>query len=136
MSASSVTGQGKGAALGQKGPGNKRDMFLPLSGPHIVATGTTVAGTTVTVKLNDSLPLPPTSYVVICTPLASTTTLYVTNVQDVNGLVVGGLYQFTINTASSVAVQWMVVQIGQCLDVNASLTQPSGTVPGTGYQFP
>ncbi len=40
MSASSVTGRGRGvSAAGQKGPGNGRDIYAPLSGPHVIAAG-------------------------------------------------------------------------------------------------
>jgi hypothetical protein len=41
MGATSVTGvSGFGAADGNKGPGNGRQQFVPLRGPHVVCAGT------------------------------------------------------------------------------------------------
>jgi|GEM_PF-6244543 len=67
MGASSVTGVGKGAAYGLKGPGNKRDFGVPLSAPHVVAAGTVyvTGGSVKTVALPDVLPLTPDRYVVM-----------------------------------------------------------------------
>ena len=141
MGASSVTGVGKGAALGMKGPGNKRDQFVPLAAPHIVASGVTyLSSTTGTVTLSEVLPLTPDRYAVVCSagtltsnasgkPVLSAA-LYAYGVPvDVNGYgaytnnsttgAVSSLaYASSINTASASATGTsainLVVQTGSC----------------------
>ena len=72
MGASSVTGvsgqYGAGAAYGQKGPGNKRDQFIPLSAPHIAASGvaSVTGGSSQKIYLPTTLPLTPDKYIVVC----------------------------------------------------------------------
>ena len=58
MAATTVTGQsGRGIAYGGRGPGNKRNQFVPNVSPHVVAAGTitltTGTATTQTVSFGD-----------------------------------------------------------------------------------
>ena len=142
MGASSVTGvsgqYGAGAAYGQKGPGNKRDQFVPLSAPHVVASGTTVSVTgssNLVVTLPTPLPLAPAKYSIILTANAATYG-YVTAANDVAGGTTYGLAKFTINnnTATAATFNYLIVTNGSNLDVNetardagATTTYPSGT---------
>jgi len=69
MGATSVTGKGPGDAFpGIKGPGNERNIYVPLLSPHVVAAGTvTLSGGAATVTFPEALGGSHVNYVVMLT---------------------------------------------------------------------
>jgi hypothetical protein len=94
MGATSVTGvSGHGAAEGCKGPGNRRNQFVPLRSPHVVAAGVLMGGDAA----------------------LATTTVVAARTLDVDGNLV--TFDVTITgdptQVEGVFVSWAVVNIGQ-----------------------
>lgn len=73
MGATSVTGKGPGHAFpGVKGPGNERNIFVPLLSPHVVEAGTvSLSGGVATVTFPSPLAGSHVNYVVMLTVEAS-----------------------------------------------------------------
>lgn len=120
MGATSVTGVGMGMAYNQKGPGNKRDQFVPMVCPHVVAAGTvTTAGNVATVTLPDHLDLPANRYIVMLTTedAAAAARGVAVTAKTNNG---SGLFTSfaIISEAAAQVVAWMVVNVGYGLEVN------------------
>lgn len=113
MAGTSVTGTGHGAAFpGQKGPGNGRNVFLPLVSPHVVSAGkVTLAGGTATI----TFPTPltgsgATKYVVSLTAMSATTTLpRVTTVTDNSD---SNFASFVITGNGTDVISWVVISTG------------------------
>lgn len=109
MAGTSVTGKGKGAAQ-HKGPKNGRDTFVPLLSPHVVASGlVTLSSGVATVTFPTALSGEGTSYAVILTPQAATTTAPrvtgKTNDSD------GNFSAFAV-AGADVSHAWVVVKTG------------------------
>jgi len=110
MGATSVTGVGLGAAYGNKGPHNGRDVYAPLLSPHVVCTGlAALSGTTLTVTFPVALAGGAEKYVVLLTSAeASTTPAQVTALTDADG----DFVSFQITNASGKDTFWMVATRG------------------------
>jgi hypothetical protein len=119
MAASTVTGIGKGAAYGQKGPENLRDQFVPLSGPHAVAAGVIAsadarwAANVYTVTFPEVLALGKANYAVLATTDTAGVVTTVTTKTDTNGK----FASFAITRAGAASVDWVVIQTGWGLDI-------------------
>jgi hypothetical protein len=116
MGATSVTGvSGHGAAEGCKGPGNRRNQFVPLRSPHVagVLMGGDAALATTTVKVpglsGEGFAILVTAENGMAAPVVAARTL------DVDGNLV--TFDVTITgdptQVEGVFVSWAVVNIGQ-----------------------
>ena len=107
--ATSVTGVGAGAAYGNKGPHNGRDVYVPLVSPHVVAAGTvtTAGGGTVTYTFPTAMEYAAARYAVIATPASGTTVTRISKT-DSSSLFV----PFTLTGAASTAHDFVVVLVG------------------------
>lgn len=109
MGATSVTGVGPGSSEGlHKGPGNGRNLYVPLQTPHVVAAGTAVLATgTATVTFPTVLGGSETGYVVMLTA-ETETAVGVTTKTDVDG----NFSSFVISGTGSDHVMWLVAKAG------------------------
>jgi len=122
MGATSVTGKGQGASFpGVKGPGNKRNTFVPILSPHVVAAGTAIVddSNTVTVTFPTPLTGSESRYVIQVTPDADTT-VWVTAKTDSSG----NFVSFVINTGTSVGVMWTVTTAGNAYPMGEAEPAP------------
>lgn len=104
-----VTGiSGVGSADGKhKGPGNKRDLFVPLLSPHIVAAGVvSLSSGTMTVNFPKALPGGFAKYAVIVSGGTAATTASKTNNDH------GDFVSFVINGTGTDSVSYIVVLTG------------------------
>ena len=122
MSATSVTGlSGKGIAYGARGPGNKRNVFVPNVAPHIVAAGThTDAGAgTGTVLLSDPLVGNVTDYMVLVQSQGTSATGSIVITKTASSSKMTG---FTYAGATvSIVLGWAIVNLGQGMDTVAGV---------------
>ena len=129
MSATTVTGQsGRGIAYGMRGPGNKRNQFVPNVSPHIVAAGNVamVSGTA-TVQLRATLNMPVTNYAVSAVSQSSTTAVKAVLTADSST----DLASLVITCgAGTDNVSWIIVTAGQGLDSVAGIEQNSLVTTG------
>jgi hypothetical protein len=111
MSATSVTGNGKGAGFPNRGAQNGRDTFIPLLSPHVVAAGiVTLDDNYAEVKMPTALTsTSENDYVIFVTPQESVEDIpYVSDKTfDDNDNLTG----FTVN-GSNAAHAWVVVKAG------------------------
>lgn len=110
MGATSVTGIGPGSAFpGQKGPGNERNIYVPLAGPHVVAAGTgALVGGTLTVTFPTALEGGNGDFAVVATS-ETTNTVYVSaKTDDANG----DFASFQITGTGTDSFQWVVAKAG------------------------
>lgn len=114
MGATSVTGKGRGAASGLKGPGNNRNYFVPQVNPHVVAAGTiTLSSGAGEVTFPNALPLSEDKYVVMLTAEATTNT-YVSAKNDNSD---DQFASFEIAGGTTDDVMWAVIKKGWGLEV-------------------
>ena len=123
MSATSVTGlSGKGIAYGARGPGNKRNQFVPNVCPHVVASGThTDDGTTTgTILFSDPLVGSNSEYIVLAQSQGTNVTgaLVITTTTNVGGKMTGFTYT---GLTASVVLGWVVINLGQGMDTVAGV---------------
>ena len=116
MSATSVTGlSGKGIAYGARGPGNKRNQFVPNVCPHVVASGKIDAtiGGAATVVFSDPLVGDKTDYIVLLMGQDDATGSVIITKNATSNKMTG----FTVASATaSVGLGWVVVNLGQGID--------------------
>jgi len=144
MGATTVTGQsGRGIAYGNRGPGNKRNYFVPNAAPHVVAAGivATDGGGGATVVLADPLTGGRDNYVVTLqiqglandTAAANGSFTLVKNViTNAAGNVV--LSGFTVASATvSAKLGWQITTVGQGFDsvVGVEVNNLVGTTVAT-----
>lgn len=110
MGATSVTGVGPGSSEGlHKGPGNGRNLFVPLQTPHVVCAGTVVLSAgAATVTFPTPLGGSETGYVVMLTPEASNLAHVSAKTDDSDG----NFASFSITGNTTNHVMWMVVKAG------------------------
>lgn len=111
MGATSTQGTGLGAAFGNKGPHNGRDVYVPMLSPHVVAAGLAeLTGTTLTVTFPTPLVGGKAKYVVMLTSAeASTTPAQVTTLTDNSD---DEFVSFEITNASGKDTFWLVATRG------------------------
>lgn len=113
MGATSVTGIGPGSSEGlHKGPGNGRNLFVPLQTPHVISAGTvTLASGVATVTFPTPLGGSETGYVVMLTAEADDYASVSAKTDNADG----NFASFAITDGSgsnSSDVMWMVVKAG------------------------
>jgi hypothetical protein len=111
MGATSVTGVGPGAADGlHKGPGNGRNVFVPLQTPHVVAAGTATVpgGLTVTVTFPTQLDDTETEFAVLVIGETDATAFVSAKTDNANG----HFASFDITAGAAQDVMWVVVKNG------------------------
>ena len=111
MGAYSVTGvSGAGVAKLQKGPGNGRNQYVPLSSPGIVAAGSVTAGGAgdLTISLT-GLDSPATSYVVLAQGQVTLATAVVKS--KANDGTTGLFTSFVITAGAAGLIGWIVVKL-------------------------
>lgn len=120
MSATSVTGVGRGMAGNLKGPGNGRNYFVPQVTPHVVAAGqVTLATNVATVTFPAPLEGSETNYVVMLTVSAAAGAGHevAVSAKTDSG---GNFVSFAIQGAgASDNVMWAVMKAGWGLGVSA-----------------
>lgn len=107
MGATSVTGVGPGDAFpGIKGPGNERNIYVPLLTPHVVAAGrVTLSGGAATVTFPEPLAGSNTNYVVMTTSLGTGNDAVSTMTNNSDG----NFASFAISGTGTDDVMWSVV---------------------------
>ena len=110
MGATSQTGTGAGASFsGQKGPGNGRNVYVPMVSPHVVAAGSVaLSGGTATVTFPTPLAGGKAKYVVMTTGETAATTNVTTKTDNGDD----EFASFVITGTGTATVQWMVVTRG------------------------
>lgn len=102
MGASSVTGVGYGAAGMQKGPGNNRNYFVPLTDAHIVQQGTIYTDDgSVTVQLRSDVQDAPEKLMILCSGKAWSVDKNVTD---------GVCLSFDIEGAKKTDIDYVVIK--------------------------
>jgi hypothetical protein len=109
MGASSVTGVGPGDAECVKGPGNRRNFWVPQVTTHVVTAGhATVGGSgTVVVPIPRTLNGGADCYVVLLTPLQATDGWVSAKTEDSDGNFIG----FTISGSSGDDFEWAIIRV-------------------------
>jgi hypothetical protein len=117
MGATTTTGtvppnNGAGGAWANKGPGNNRNVFVPLETPHVVCAGTiTTATNAATVTFPTALPEVPANYVVLVTTVdASATARGVSVVSKAGSTTFTGFV--LVSEAAAQVVEWAVIRAG------------------------
>jgi len=119
MGATTTTGtapinNGAGGAWANKGPGNSRNVFVPLVTPNIVCAGsiTTAAGTGIgTIVFPTALDGAPTAYAVILTTVDAAAASKGASVTTKSGSTTFTGFAILSEGASQV-VQWAVIKVG------------------------
>lgn len=113
MGATSVTGVGPGDAFpGIKGPGNERNIYVPLLTPHVVAAGiVATASNAATVTFTEPLAGSKSNYVVMVTADNTVAAAHGVTIHTKTDNGDGNFASFDIRSenATEAAVQWMVV---------------------------
>ena len=112
MGATSVTGIGPGSAEGlHKGPGNGRNLYVPLQTPHVVAAGTvTLASGAATVVFPTPLGGSETGYVVMLSAEADDHTWVAAKTDTDGNFVSFGVDDGSGSSATD--VMWVVMTAG------------------------
>jgi hypothetical protein len=109
MGASSVTGKGPGDAECVKGPGNRRNFWVPQVTTHVVTAGTaTIGGAgSVVVYLPDSLVGAASCYSVLITPHQDTSAWLSAKNEDADG----NFVSFELTGSSGDEHEWAVIRV-------------------------
>jgi hypothetical protein len=117
MGATTTTGtvppnNGAGGAWANKGPGNNRNVFVPLETPHVVCAGTiTTAATVASVTFPTALPAAPASYVVLLTAVDASATGHNVAVTAKSGSTT--FTGFAVISEDTIEViEWVVISVG------------------------